>query len=263
MTELLVGTKKGLFVLEGESGSGAFEVTARAFAGESVEYAMRDPRAAGCSRRSPPGSTARGVVRRERGGEWEQAGGWPSTRAGRAMGRFWAIVPARPTASFTAAAPRCLFESRDGGPGGARRPLWDDPQAQAAARRRRSLPAHDHAVAGGSRPSGGRGLCGRRLALRGRRRDVAQRQRGDCPNYLPEVTREVAAACRAPDAAPRAPAGAPVHAIPRRRVPLRRRGRELDRHGRGPPSVFGFPLVLDPADPDSAYVIPLSVTRIA
>ena len=43
MTELLVGTKKGLFVLEGEPG-GPFEVTARAFAGEPVEYAMRDPR---------------------------------------------------------------------------------------------------------------------------------------------------------------------------------------------------------------------------
>ena len=43
MTELLLGTKKGLFVLEGEPGA-AFEVTARAFAGEPVEYAMRDPR---------------------------------------------------------------------------------------------------------------------------------------------------------------------------------------------------------------------------
>ena len=43
MTELLVGTKKGLFVLEGEPGA-AFEVKARAFAGEPVEYAMRDPR---------------------------------------------------------------------------------------------------------------------------------------------------------------------------------------------------------------------------
>ena len=43
MTELVVGTRKGLFVLEGEPG-GSFEVTARAFAGEPVEYAVRDPR---------------------------------------------------------------------------------------------------------------------------------------------------------------------------------------------------------------------------
>jgi hypothetical protein len=43
MTQLLVGTKKGLFVLEGEPGA-EFELTARAFAGEPVEYATRDPR---------------------------------------------------------------------------------------------------------------------------------------------------------------------------------------------------------------------------
>ena len=42
MTEVLVGTKKGLFALEGAPGAG-FEVTARAFAGEPVEYAVRDP----------------------------------------------------------------------------------------------------------------------------------------------------------------------------------------------------------------------------
>ena len=57
MTEFLVGTKKGLFRLEGD-GDG-FEITARAFAGQSVEYAMRDPRRAGTSRPSRPGSTAR------------------------------------------------------------------------------------------------------------------------------------------------------------------------------------------------------------
>ena len=43
MTELMVGTKKGLFVLEGEPGQ-PFAMTARAFAGEPVEYAIRDPR---------------------------------------------------------------------------------------------------------------------------------------------------------------------------------------------------------------------------
>ena len=43
MTELLVGTKKGLFALESD-GAGSFEISARAFAGEPVEYATRDPR---------------------------------------------------------------------------------------------------------------------------------------------------------------------------------------------------------------------------
>ena len=44
MSQVVVGTKKGLFLLEGEPGNGEFEVKARAFAGEPVEYATRDPR---------------------------------------------------------------------------------------------------------------------------------------------------------------------------------------------------------------------------
>jgi hypothetical protein len=47
MTELLIATRKGIFVLEGEPGS-PFEVRARAFAGEPVENAVRDPRSGGC-----------------------------------------------------------------------------------------------------------------------------------------------------------------------------------------------------------------------
>ena len=43
MPEVLVGTKKGLFVLRGEQ-PGAFEIATRAFAGTTVEYAMRDQR---------------------------------------------------------------------------------------------------------------------------------------------------------------------------------------------------------------------------
>ena len=43
MTELLVGTKKGLVVLRGARG-GPLEIAARAFPGEVVEFATRDPR---------------------------------------------------------------------------------------------------------------------------------------------------------------------------------------------------------------------------
>jgi hypothetical protein len=43
LTELLAGTKKGLFMLEGEPESG-FEVKARAFAGQPVDFATRDTR---------------------------------------------------------------------------------------------------------------------------------------------------------------------------------------------------------------------------
>ena len=45
MTELLVGTKKGLFVLRGDPSSGRpYEIVTRAFPGDVVEYAMRDAR---------------------------------------------------------------------------------------------------------------------------------------------------------------------------------------------------------------------------
>ena len=43
MTELLVSTKKGLLALSGKPG-GDWEIVARAFAGEPVDYAVRDPR---------------------------------------------------------------------------------------------------------------------------------------------------------------------------------------------------------------------------
>lgn len=42
MTELLVGTKKGLFLLAGRQGLG-FEIKARAFAGQPVDFATREP----------------------------------------------------------------------------------------------------------------------------------------------------------------------------------------------------------------------------
>ena len=40
MPELLVGTKKGLFVLSGD-GPGSYRIVTRAFAGDVVEYAIR------------------------------------------------------------------------------------------------------------------------------------------------------------------------------------------------------------------------------
>ena len=41
MTELLVGTKKGLFVLRGD-GPGVHDIVTRAFPGDVVEFAIRD-----------------------------------------------------------------------------------------------------------------------------------------------------------------------------------------------------------------------------
>src|ERR671911_2003306 len=93
MTELLVGTKKGLFALQGEDGD--FEVTARAFAGESVEFAIRDPR----SGRFLASVTSmfygpKIFVTDDPAGEWEQAEGAALPEGGeKALIRLWTVVP--------------------------------------------------------------------------------------------------------------------------------------------------------------------------
>src|ERR671930_20581 len=93
MTELLVGTKKGLFVLRGEAGS-EFEVAARSFAGEPVEFAMRDPRS---GRYFASVTSAfygpKIFVTDDPAGEWEQAEGPALPEGGdAALKRIWTIV---------------------------------------------------------------------------------------------------------------------------------------------------------------------------
>ena len=116
MTELLVGTKKGMFRLEGD-GDG-FEITARAFAGQSVEYAMRDPRTG----RYLASVTSwfygpRIWITDDPTGEWQQAEGTvlPDGEE-KGLERLWVIVPGEADGVLYAGGdPGPLFESRDGG----------------------------------------------------------------------------------------------------------------------------------------------------
>ena len=130
MTELLVGTKKGLFVLDGDVGAG-FEVTARAFPGQSVEYAMRDPR----SGRYLASVTSwfyggRIWVTDDPAGEWQEAEGTALPEDGDAsLARIWVIAAGEADGVLYAGGdPGCLFESHDGGLTWAlNRGLWDHP----------------------------------------------------------------------------------------------------------------------------------------
>nr|MDQ3319056.1 exo-alpha-sialidase [Actinomycetota bacterium] len=130
--EILVGTKKGLFVLEGEPGA-EFDVTARAFAGEPVEYAMRDPRT---------GRVLASVTSAFYGpkiwytddpaGEWEQAGGVALPEGGEAaLERIWTIVDGEgdgDRALYAGGDPGVLFKSRDDGASWElNRALWEHP----------------------------------------------------------------------------------------------------------------------------------------
>jgi photosystem II stability/assembly factor-like uncharacterized protein len=262
MTELLVGTKKGLFVLEGEPGA-PFEVKARAFAGEPVEYAMRDPRS---------GRILAGVINpfygpkifyaEDPGGEWEQASGLALPEGGdQALERIWVIVPGEEDGALYAGGdPGVLFKSTDGGASWELcRSLWEHP----------------------TRPDwmpGGGGLCLHsiapgpgepdRLALALSAVGVWLTDDGGATwrhgnqglgaRYMPDSKQEeTLALC--------------VHDL--QRAPKRPERMFIQFHGgvyrsddagetwtaigEGLPSDFGFPLVVDPADPDSAYVIPL------
>jgi hypothetical protein len=262
MTELVVGTKKGLFVLEGEPGS-PFEVTARAFAGEPVEYALRDPRSGRVlAAVSSPFYGPKIFHADDPSGEWEQATGVALPEGGeKALERIWVLVPGEAEGLVYAGGdPGVLFESRDGGASfELNRGLWEEP----------------------SRPKwqpGGGGLCVHsiatwpgepdRLAIAISAAGVwltddggASWRRGNqgiVPRYLPEDTPpDEVALC--------------VHRLRRSAVRPERifmqfhggvyrsddAGESWNDIAPGLPSDYGFPLAIDPADPDSAFVIPL------
>src|SRR5438045_9710561 len=93
MTELLVGTRKSLFALEGEPGS-PFAVTARAFAGEPVEYALRDPRSGRLFASVTSAFYGPKIFYTEQaGGDWKQADGIALPEGGEhALERIWVIA---------------------------------------------------------------------------------------------------------------------------------------------------------------------------
>ena len=130
MTELLVGTKKGLFVLEGEPGA-PFEVTTRAFAGEPVEYAVRDPRSGRIlASVTSPFYGPKVFFTDDPAGGWQQAEGIELPRGGdRALERIWVIVPGEADGTiYAGGVPGVLFESRDGGATfELNRGLWEHP----------------------------------------------------------------------------------------------------------------------------------------
>ncbi len=265
MTELVVGTKKGLFLLEGEAGGG-FDVIARAFAGEPVDFAMRDARNGRlfATMTSPFYGPKIFYTDGDAAGEWEQADGVSLPEGGdQALERIWVISPGeRDGVVYAGGDPGVLFESHDGGVSWELNAgLWEQP----------------------SRPRwqpGGGGLCLHsictwpgepdRLAIavsaagiwltddggRSWRRGIE----GLNPGYLPE------------EALQDENAGRCVHHVERAPQQPERMFMQFhggvyrsddagaswsDIGGGGLPSNFGFPLTIDPSDPDSAYVIPL------
>ncbi len=266
MTELLVGTKKGLFKLEGDA-PGEFEVTARAFAGQSVEYAMRDPRtgrylASVTSWFYGPKIWVTGMIPRASGSR--PPGSELPEDGDAALARLWVIAPGDADGVLDAGGdPGPLFRAGHRGLSWElNRPLWEHP----------------------SRPEwqpGNGGLClhtivpwpgdPNRLLVAisavgvWRTEDGGQTWElgndGIVPRYLPEEARATATMNHC------------VHDV--RRAASRPERLFMQFHDgvyrsddggsawidigtdTSLPSDFGFPIVVDPGDPDSAYVIPL------
>ncbi len=263
MTELLIGTRKGLFVLEGEAGD-PFEVTARAFAGETVEYALRDPRTGRVfASVTSPFYGPKIWYTDDPTGEWEQAGGVALPEGGEAaLERIWVIVAGEADGTLYAGGdPGVLFESRDDGASWElNRGLWEHPSRQFW------------------QPGGG-GLCLHSIATwpgDPQRLAVAISAAGVWLTDDGGVTwrngNEGLVANYVPDDAPSEQIALCVHRLHRARARPERlfmqfhggvyrsddAGETWNDIAPGLPSDFGFPLALDPADPDSAYVIPLS-----
>lgn len=288
MTELLVGTKKGLFALEGEPGS-KFHIGARAFAGEPVDYAMRNRRDGRVLATSTSPIYGPKIWHTDLapaawgdehpGGAWQQAQGVALPPGGeQALQRVWVIAAGeRDGHIYAGGDPGVLFESEDGGERWRLNDaLWEHP----------------------TRPfwqPGGGGLCLHsiatwpgdpdRLALAVSAAGVwitedggaswRQGNTGLVARYLPEEVPEEIRARFEQSGRAAERAGVPPLCVHRlHRAPLRPERMFMQFHGgvyrsddagaswseigAGLPSDFGFPLAIDPADPDSAYVIPLT-----
>ena len=197
--------------------------------------------------------------------EWEQADGVALPEGGdQALERIWVIACGEADGTLYAGGdPGVLFESHDGGASWEiNAGLWEQPsRAAMAAGRRRALRALDLHLAGRSGQARRRRLGRRDVADRGRRPRAgggATRgsTRGTCPRRRSRM-RTRAAACTTSSARPGSPNGMfmQFHGGVYRSDDAGESWTDIG--GGGLPSDFGFPLMLDPADPDSAYVIPL------
>ena len=263
MTELLVGTRKGLFALEGDAG-GAFEVSARAFAGETVEYAMRDPRSGRLlASVTSPFYGPKIWVADDPAGEWQQADGVSLPEGGdAALERIWVIVPGEDDGRLYAGGdPGVLFESSDSGSTWElNRGLWEHPTRDRWQPGGGGLCLHSIVTWPGEPDRLAVGISAAGVWLTDDR-GASWRSGNDglVARYLPEDT-------------PPDEVGLCVHRL--HRAPQRPERLFMQFHGGvyrsddaggswaaigdGLPSDFGFPLAIDPADPDSAYVIPLT-----
>jgi photosystem II stability/assembly factor-like uncharacterized protein/molybdopterin converting factor small subunit len=261
--ELLVGTRKGLFVLRGPRG-GPMDVASRRFGGQTVEYAVRHPRSGRYFASVTHGQYGPHLFLTDdpSAKEWEQVDG-PRFPEGEdaAVERIWVVQPGEEDGVLWAGvAPAALFRSEDGGRTWTlNRPLWDQPGRKDWQPGAGGLALHSICPWPGDpdRLAIGISAAGVWLTEDGGR-SWRRGNKGLIPRYVPEEVRESTLdLC--------------VHNM--HRSPVQPERLFLQFHGgvyrsddcgetwldigEGLPSDFGFPMVMHPGDPDRAYVIPL------
>jgi photosystem II stability/assembly factor-like uncharacterized protein len=265
VTELLVGTKKGLFVLRGEPASRErFTLVTRAFAGDVVEFAIKDPRTGRYFASVTSGFYGpRLMFTDDPTGEWQQAGGPVFPEGSQtSLERIWVVKPGEADGLlYAGVAPAALFESTDGGETWSlNEALWKEREAGQWNPGAGGLALHSICPWPGDPNRLAIGVSAAGVWIT---EDAGQTWRtgypGLVPLYVPEEERATTnALC--------------VHNM--HRAPLRPERLFLQFHGsvyrsddagatwsdvaEGLPSGFGFPLAIDPGDPDSAFVIPLT-----
>lgn len=262
--ELLVGTQKGLFVLAGRRG-GEVRVSRRFFAGQPVEYACRDPRTGRYFASVTHGHFGPHVFfTDDLEAEWQEAEGPafpPDAEA--SVKRIWAIEPGEGDGELWAGvAPAALFRSTDGGRSWSlNRALWDVPGRDQWEGGAGGLALHSICPWPGDprRLAVGISAAGVWLTDDG---GASWRRggRGLVPRYVPEEAREGSTNLCVHDMrrAPRAPSTLYMqfHGGVYRSDDAGESW--VDIGSDGLPADFGFPLVVDPHDPASAFVIPLT-----
>jgi len=264
-TELLVGTKKGLFVLRGDPSAGEpFEIANRAFPGDVVEFAMRDPRTGRYFASHTSGFYGpRLMYTDDPAGEWTQAEGpaFPEGDDAQTLERIWMIRPGEADGLlYAGVAPAALFTSTDDGASWSLNDaLWKEHQAGDWQPGAGGLALHSICPWPGDPQRLAVGVSAAGVWITD---DGGQTWRsgftGLVPEYMPDDAREdTNVLC--------------VHNM--HRAPTRPERLFMQFHGNvyrsddegsswieiqaGLPSGFGFPMALDPADADNAYVIPL------
>jgi hypothetical protein len=261
--EVLVGTKKGLFVLRGGRG-GPMSVAGRAFEGILVEFAMRDPRSGRYFASVTHHFGPKIYFTDDPLGEWTQSEGpaFPED-AGDSVERIWVIRKGVEDGMLWAGvAPAALFRSEDDGRSWQlNEGLWNEPSRKDWQPGAGGMCMHSICIWPDDPDRLAVGISAAGVWLsEDRGKSWRRGNTGIVARYLPEEARASAVdLC--------------VHNM--HRAPLQPETLYMQFHDgvyrsddagetwndigsdSGLPSDFGFPMVIDPNDPDAAYVIPL------